>query len=83
MCTTDLIISNSLFTKSLYFQKELRFVLIPISGHICEKNNPCVNGATCGYTRGGYICKCPVGWQGANCDEGKLTVYFCRTNLVG
>lgn len=33
-------------------------------GHICEKNNPCVNGATCGY-----ICKCPVGWQGANCDE--------------
>eukprot|EP00105_Crassostrea_gigas_P001767 XP_011414059.1 PREDICTED: neurogenic locus notch homolog protein 1-like isoform X1 [Crassostrea gigas] len=38
-------------------------------GHICEKNNPCVNGATCGYTRGGYICKCPVGWQGENCDE--------------
>lgn len=38
-------------------------------GHICEKNNPCVNGATCGYTRGGYICKCTVGWQGENCDE--------------
>uniref|UniRef100_A0A8W8NXK6 EGF-like domain-containing protein n=1 Tax=Magallana gigas TaxID=29159 RepID=A0A8W8NXK6_MAGGI len=37
-------------------------------GHICEKNNPCENGGVCGYTRGGYICKCQKGWEGDNCS---------------
>lgn len=41
-----------------------------ILGHICEKSNPCENDAPCGYTRGGYICKCPAGWKGDDCDEG-------------
>lgn len=49
------------------------------SGNICEKDNPCGNGATCGYTRGGYIYKCPAGWEGDACDEGKFkyTMYPC------
>lgn len=44
-----------------------------ISGNICEKDDPCENGATCGYTHGGYICKCPIGWQGDDCNKGKYT----------
>lgn len=39
-------------------------------GPICEKDNPCVNDAICGRTRGGYVCKCPAGWEGDNCDIG-------------
>ncbi|XP_052696325.1 neurogenic locus notch homolog protein 1-like [Crassostrea angulata] len=38
-------------------------------GNICEKNNPCENGGICGYTRGGYICKCQKGWEGDDCSE--------------
>lgn len=39
------------------------------------QDNPCENGAVCGYTRGGYICKCPAGWKGDDCDEGEW--YIC------
>lgn len=37
--------------------------------NVCVKNNPCDNGASCGLTPGGYICKCPAGWQSDHCDE--------------
>lgn len=40
------------------------------AGGICVKDNPCVNDAICGNTLGGYICKCPAGWDGDNCDIG-------------
>nr|XP_022311560.1 delta-like protein C isoform X2 [Crassostrea virginica] len=38
-------------------------------GHFCEREQPCQNGGTCGYTRGGYICKCPPGYQGYDCQQ--------------
>lgn len=39
-------------------------------GGICVKDNPCVNDGVCGNTLEGYICKCPTGWEGDNCDIG-------------
>nr|XP_022311557.1 neurogenic locus notch homolog protein 2-like [Crassostrea virginica] len=38
-------------------------------GQHCKKEQPCKNGGTRGNTRRGYICKCPPGWQGDNCEQ--------------
>lgn len=37
----------------------------------CKENNPCKNGATCINLIGGFECKCPSGYQGDTCDQGK------------
>ncbi len=50
--------------------KSIKYFFFIFPGNICKKDNPCVNDAICGYTRGGYICKCPAGWEGDNCDIG-------------
>ena len=52
----------------------LNFWFLLISGHFCEREQPCLNGGTCGYTRGGYICKCLLGYQGYNCQEGNTNM---------
>jgi len=31
-------------------------------------NNPCQNGATCTNTGNSYICTCPSGYSGTNCQ---------------
>lgn len=42
-------------------------------------SNPCVNGAECINTPGGYTCNCKEGWTGLNCANGQsccTLVYF-------
>lgn len=34
-------------------------------------SNPCVNGAECINTPGGYTCNCKEGWTGLNCANGQ------------
>ena len=35
--------------------------------------DPCDNGGTCSASDDGYyVCTCPTGWTGINCDIGKL-----------
>lgn len=58
------------------------FSIFEFQGNICEKNNPCENGGICGYTRGGYICKCQKGWEGDDCS-GKNSVYHVFYNNEG
>ena len=38
-------------------------------------NNPCKNNGTCqtGFTDRGYRCVCTAGFEGHNCQRGKLT----------
>ena len=32
-------------------------------------STPCMNGATCTETAGGYICTCTRNYEGANCES--------------
>ena len=34
-------------------------------------NNPCLNGATCQTSGSSYVCICPVGYSGTNCQTCK------------
>ena len=36
----------------------------------CEQQ-PCQNNGTCANTVGSYICACPTGYNGTNCEFGK------------
>lgn len=44
----------------------------------CRVSNPCKNGAQCSDLRGSYTCKCKSGYQGKNCESGKITQLHCR-----
>ena len=41
-------------------------------------SNPCKNGGQCSDLRGSYSCKCKSGYQGKNCESGKITQLDCR-----
>ena len=52
---------------------------------ICTDNGACQNGATCSLAGGdtsdnenGYICHCPIGFKGENCE---ITPSMHRNNL--
>ena len=40
--------------------------------NVCETESPCNNGATWVDSCGGYVCVCPPGFKGKDCDEGKI-----------
>lgn len=42
--------------------------------------SPCMNNGTCFNSYGGYYCRCPKGWIGDNCLQGK-SFYFCFTSF--
>jgi len=35
-------------------------------------NNPCLNGATCQTSGSSYVCICPAGYSGTNCNTCKI-----------
>ena len=39
----------------------------------CKVRNPCMNGAKCINSIGGYSCQCPANFKGKHCDEGNRT----------
>ena len=64
------------------------FVFLPWSGYegvFCQANInecvtlvPCLVGALCMDTPGGYKCQCPLGYAGQNCEvvSGNLNLYM-------
>ena len=38
-------------------------------------SSPCMNGATCSDTAGGYICICARSFEGVNCESESLVEY--------
>lgn len=45
--------------------------MINVDINECE-NSPCDHNGTCINTLGSYSCHCPDGWQGKNCQKGKI-----------
>ena len=35
-------------------------------------NTPCANAGTCENSIGSYSCSCTGGWEGSNCQTGKI-----------
>ncbi|XP_037552404.1 coagulation factor VII [Nematolebias whitei] len=46
-------------------------------------SSPCKNGATCTRHIDSYICKCPPGFHGFNCDKVRSTSGSCRNKNGG
>jgi hypothetical protein len=44
------------------------------------RNSPCQNGAICTDTGNSYICTCPPGYSGANCQACKISFFKCFKN---
>ena len=38
----------------------------------CIELLPCQNGATCSDSPGSYICQCPLGFSGDNCEQVRM-----------
>ena len=52
-----------------------RYIICVISEiDVCE-SDPCQNGANCSQAEGSYICACPPGYTGLNCDIGKCNLF--------
>ena len=41
-------------------------------------SDPCLNGATCTDLVNGYECTCPPGYEGTNCETGKMLIMNFR-----
>ena len=53
---------------------DTKFYTIMLFLEIDECNsNPCKNGATCFDDVAKYICACPPGYEGVNCQTGELS----------
>ena len=57
---------NSLNNFNDFFQ----YCYFPDIDHCTTK--PCQNGGTCEDGLTSYTCTCAVGWEGTDCDIGKL-----------
>ena len=46
--------------------------VFPLNQNLCAKK-PCLNNRKCymGYTEKKYVCVCPAGYHGENCEKGK------------
>ena len=77
--TTSIV---NLFNLTLEIVRELRENQIPSLGEVKTYNlkqgevsddtcrdEPCQNGGSCHVTWNDYVCQCPPGFKGANCDE--------------
>ena len=47
----------------------------------CNKS-PCKNGGTCTNKYGKYVCTCPSGWTGKDCETGKFSVSWLVTFTI-
>lgn len=47
----------------------------------CEPN-PCKNSGTCKDEINGYLCTCPDGYTGTNCENGKRDFHFFDTEIM-
>ena len=42
-----------------------------LTDNLCD-NSPCQNGGSCYAETASYICLCPHGFSGSNCEHGKF-----------
>lgn len=48
---------------------------------MCAKSNPCLNGGMCVSLPIGYKCRCPVGYEGRNCEKGNTIITFFLSRI--
>ncbi|XP_066496121.1 coagulation factor IX [Tiliqua scincoides] len=70
-------------------EKTMEFWKTYIDGNQCD-SNPCLNGAKCEDDVGNYICWCPAGFEGRNCELDATCAtknggckQFCKNDAKG
>ena len=59
------------YSTHLCLYKIINKLLKPIEAHICEEDNPCLNGGTCQSSGSTFVCVCPSFYSGAYCQTCK------------
>lgn len=63
----------------------ISFFVLPGLGLFACESDPCLNGATCNEFNSFYVCTCPLGYTGNNCEIGMITftyLWCCFTQVL-
>lgn len=74
------------YSTHLCLYKIINKLLKPIEAHICEEDNPCLNGGVCipVYESKAYVCNCSKYFYGDTCQKCKknFSISILCTKIV-
>jgi Notch-like protein len=76
-CQTS-VLGKNLFL-FFYKDKQLKSFILSLATHPCVTTpNLCQNGGTCTMNGADYLCNCPIGWAGMNCETQDSMLFLYK-----